>query len=248
MKAARVYAMILIVIAAISVATVSDTSAGTLCSGVDKDFLTRHVPFPFETVVETLELKDLDMCEAIIRVNGANAPLFVPATKDAVIAGDIFRNQTSLSRDTISQIDARSFKEYTAEIDSAVAFSYKPARDIKTVVYMITDPDCPFCERAKEPMKSFADENGVELRILFLPLPMHPDAKNKAVKGICANMSFADYLASRYSGQVCAEGESKVEKSIAIARKLGVNGTPTFISANGHRVSGFIPAQLNGLL
>jgi len=248
MKAVRGFGLIMAVMGAIWLMSPAITEAAGICDGIDKDLLVKHIPFPFEKVIEMKPLKDLDMCQVIILINGNNAPLYVPGTKDAVIAGDIFRNRTPLSRNAIDHIEAQSFDKYEKDIRGAVAFTYKPSTTIKGLIYMITDPDCPYCEKAKEPVKRFADENGLEIRVVFYPLPFHPGAKDKAVKGICGKMDYNDYLASRYDGDLCGEGEEKIGRSIEMVRKLGVNGTPTFINGNGRRVSGFVPDQLKSLL
>jgi protein-disulfide isomerase len=61
-------------------------------------------------------------------------------------------------------------------------------------------------------------------------------------------MTYDNYLSSQYQGETCKDGEAKVAKSIEAGRMFGVNGTPTFIAANGKRVSGFIPDQLRGIM
>lgn len=248
MKVFRAFGLMMAVMGVLWFLSPSISGAADVCDGIDKDLLTKHIPFPFEKMVETKPLKDLNMCQVIILINGNNAPLYVPSTKDAVIAGDIFRNRTPLSRNVIDRIEAQSFDQYEKELTETVAFTYKPATPIKGLVYMITDPDCPYCEKAKEPIKRFADENGMEIKVIFYPLPFHPDAKDKSVKGICGGMDYNDYLAARYSGGLCKDGEEKIGRSLEMVRKLGVTGTPTFIGGNGRRVSGFIPEQLKSLL
>ena len=113
---------------------------------------------------------------------------------------------------------------------------------------MFTDPECPYCERAKQPVKDFADSNNVEIRVVFYPLPMHSGAKPKSVKAICNGMDYNGYIIGNYSGEVCTKGEEKVNRAMQLAGTLQINGTPTFISSNGKRVSGFAPQQLPSLL
>lgn len=248
MKKLRVVSRIIMIFAAFLLISSSLSSASQICDDIDKDFLTRHIPFQFERVIAKSFQKSVNMCQIIVSVNGTNAPLYVTANRDAVLTGDIFTNRVSLAKNTIDQIEAKDFKQYEGEISEAVAFTYKPPAPIKGTIYMVTDPDCPYCERAKDPIKRFADENGMEVRVVFYPMPFHPEAKPKAVRGICGKMDYNDYLAARYNGDLCKEGEEKISKAMDIVRKLGISGTPTFVNGNGRRVPGFIPDQLKNLL
>jgi thiol:disulfide interchange protein DsbC len=238
-------ALSIVVLLAASPARAADKD---LCGGIDKDFISKHVMFPFERIVEKKPLTDYHMCMVIINVQGDNAPVYVPAAKTAVIAGEIFRDRKGLSQDAVASIEAKSFKEHEKELGDVVAFSYKPTTSPKGHIYMFTDPDCPYCERSKEMVKQFADQNDIEVRVVFFPLPMHPDARSKAVKGICGKMTYEAYLSSQYKGETCKEGEERIARGMDVSRMIGINGTPTFIVSNGRKVAGFIPDQLKGIM
>ena len=140
------------------------------------------------------------------------------------------------------------FKNFLSEIESVVAFSYKP-EGYNKYVYMITDPDCPFCEKSKEAVKQWADANKVEIKVIFFPLEsLHPQAKDKAIKAVCSGMKYDDYLNSRWTGNKCSEGVKKIEDSIALMKKININGTPSFISFNGKRLMGFSPQELDNII
>jgi thiol:disulfide interchange protein DsbC len=60
----------------------------------------------------------------------------------------------------------------------------------KSKVIEFTDPDCPYCRKASE---FFAKRTDVTRYVFFMPLPMHPDAENKARYVICATDEAAPY-------------------------------------------------------
>jgi thiol:disulfide interchange protein DsbC len=113
---------------------------------------------------------------------------------------------------------------------------------------MFTDPDCPACNETKAKVQEWAFEKKVEVRVIFLPLPMHPAAKDKAVRGICGNMTFDNYLQGQYVGQPCEEGEKKIEDVFKISTELGIEGTPSFIGPTGKKVLGYSRENLDKIL
>ncbi len=219
-----------------------------LCEGIDKEFISQHVPFQFGSIVETHAMHEEKMCMAVISMQGRNLAVYIPEARKSVIAGDIFQYKTAHSQAVIAKIEQKDFSNVKGEIESAVAFTYKPANSNGKYIYMFTDPDCPYCERAKQPVKDFADINNIEIRVVLYPLPMHPEARPKSVRAICNGMDFNGYLIGNYSGETCLEGEEKINRAMQLAGTLQINGTPTFISSSGKRVSGFAPQQLPSLL
>jgi thiol:disulfide interchange protein DsbC len=217
------------------------------CTGIDIPFLKKHLPFTPDEVVELKALPEAGMCQVVFSLQGQKGVAYVPQSRLYVMAGELFMNKTAMAEKVIADIDYRNTRKYEKDLADIVSATYKP-KNPRTYLYMFTDPDCPYCQRAKEPLKQFADENGVEIRVVFMPLPMHPDAKNKSIAAVCNKKDFTAYLNNDYSGTACPEGEAKITKAIEIARKLGVNGTPTFIGPSGKRVGGFDTDQIKEML
>lgn len=214
------------------------------CEKLTPDSITRHLSLPQFSFASKRDVGD-GLCEAVLKVNDDLLPVYV--TDNYVIVGDMFRYRGHLTREKLAELDAIIFKENKAALDEATAFAYTPSQP-RTTIYYITDPDCPYCEKAKLPVKQFADENNVEIKVVLYPLPMHPNAKDKAIKGICAKMTYQDYIDSKYEGEKCREGEDRIAKATTIVEKLKVTGTPTFISDSGQKVVGFSPEKLKETL
>lgn len=222
--------------------------ATTPCSKIDEKVLKESLKINFDSIVEKNEIQDAGLCQIVIkRAEGLSIFYAYPDAK-TFIFGDIYKDGVFLSKLTLEKLQEKIFNDSKTEMEKVVAFSYKPEGATK-YIYMITDPDCPFCEKAKQLVKSWADERKVEVKVIFFPLEsLHPQAKDKSIKAVCNRMSFEDYLKSKWGGSLCDEGAQKINDSISLMKKINVNGTPTFISYNGKRAVGFSSEALDGII
>jgi|YNPMSStandDraft_2_1061718.scaffolds.fasta_scaffold02609_3 thiol:disulfide interchange protein DsbC len=214
-----------------------------------KNQLKKAFNVEFDKILEKNDVKGTNLCQVVLEMGGNFGILYVsPDIKTFFIGGDIYKDGVFLSKTTLNKIQEKNFEEYKNNIEKVVAFSYKP-EGAQKFIYMVTDPDCPFCEKSKELVKQWAEARKVEVKVILFPLErLHPQAKEKSVKGICSGMQFKDYLNSNWSGKVCDEGLKKIEDSIVLMQKIGINGTPSFISYNGKRFVGFSPEGLDSII
>ena len=175
-----------------------------------------------------------DLCEVILKISGKYVPVFVG--RDFIIGGELFVDNRNVTLERIKELMRRDFLAARKELDEVAAFAYEPRRAHRTV-YLFTDPQCPFCERAKKVLKDWADREKVRIKVVWLPL--HTGSKAMAIGGICSRMTYQDYLAGRYGGKLCKAGKAKVKKEVALAKRLHVNATPTIIVDTGERIVGF---------
>lgn len=218
------------------------------CSSIKENNLKETLKIDFDSIVEKNEIKGTNLCQIVIKRGGGLNVFYAYPDGKTFIFGDIYKDGVFLSKVALERIQEKSFKDFQSEIEKTVAFSYKPEGATK-YIYMITDPDCPFCEKAKQLVKQWADSKKVEVRVIFFPLEgLHPEAKDKSVRAVCSGMQFSDYLNSKWTGSLCPEGTKKIEDSIALMKKININGTPSFISFNGKRVIGFSPEGLDSII
>jgi len=180
-----------------------------------------------------------DLCEVILKVKGKYVPVFVG--RDFIIGGELFMDNRNVTLERIRGLMRRDFQAVRKDLDGAVAFAYAPPGSVRSV-YLFTDPKCPFCERAKKVLKDWADRERVRIKVVFLPL--HAGSRGMAVRGICSGMTYQDYLAGRYGGELCEAGRARVRKEMALARRLHVNATPTIITDTGERIVGLNLSKL----
>lgn len=218
------------------------------CGNVKEESIKEQLKVDFEKIVEKNEIKDTNLCQIVILRGGSYNIFYAFPDGKTFIFGDIYRNGEFLAKTTLNRLQQEVFKNLKDELNKVVAFSYKPEGADK-YVYMITDPDCPFCEQSKEAVKTWADKRKVEVRVILFPLErLHPQAKEKSIKAICSGMDYNGYLNSKWTGQICEEGNKKIEASVTLMPKLQINGTPTFISQNGKRMVGFSPEGLDNII
>ncbi len=214
------------------------TASGGLCDGVTKEFLNLKLPFIVDEISDKQALKDVRLCQAVVRIRGEQVTTYTTADKSGVLIGNLYQDKKIVAEKTLTALNEKVFRQNEKALNNTVAFTYKPT-GAKKHVYLFTDPDCPYCEKVKAEIQQWAFEKKVEVRVVLFPLPMHPAAKEKSIRGICGSMTFDHYVRADYSGQSCKAGEDKIAASIDLARKVGVDGTPTFIGPKGKRAVGF---------
>lgn len=112
-------------------------------------------------------------------------------------------------------------------------------------VAVFSDPDCPFCKRLENELKSVDD---VTVYVFLLPLPqLHPDAPRKARGVWCAADPVQAWDALMLEGKdppVAAESCKDPIGDIArLAEEFGIQGTPGLVFPSGRLVPGAIGAQ-----
>ena len=132
------------------------------------------------------------------------------------------------------------------ELLSRVDFSALPLADALTevrgngarVLAIFSDPDCPYCRRLEADLQGLTD---VTLHTFLMPLAtLHPRAHAKAVSVWCADDRLQTWkgLMLREQTPTTAACDHPVDRNIALGEKLGIQGTPTLIAADGRMMPG----------
>lgn len=215
-------------------------SAGHAASAAVKPEVALRQTFPqlpFESIEST------DIVGLYLVVSGANVFYFYPE-KELLFVGEIYRKGgQSITAEKKRDIAARLVQ--TLPLDKAVKIGSGDK-----VVIEFTDPDCPYCRKASEFFSKRAD---VTRYVFFAPFA-HPQAITKVHYILNAKdkaQAYHDMMEGK--APVAPEGGySEAIKALAqehtnMARKVGVEGTPTFFVA-GIRVVGADIPQLERLL
>ncbi|RUM61325.1 MAG: DsbC family protein [Persephonella sp.] len=132
--------------------------------------------------------------------------------------------------------------------------------DAKYTVYVISDPECPFCAKLHESIKEIVKKDkDVKFEIILFPLPFHPYAKGIA-ENIASQSSMEkrreildksfQAVSKRDSSTLSelSKGNEKGEKIIsehkAFAKSVNLRGTPMIIFPEGIAIGGAIPTDL----
>ncbi len=233
----------------------------TLCKKVNLELLKKHLPGQIPANIKIVSKREFPgICEVVLKLGENFFPVYVG--KDFVIAGRMFSHKNFVTWDVIKKLMKQQEKKYEkkftelkSEVDKLVVIKYKPSSHPKHVVYMFTDPVCPFCHRAEQYIKDVIKKNNAELRILFFPVH-RPIGEEKAIEAICKKMDIDTYLSDEWRKEKkevvkkyqCSRGKEILKKSEEIAGKLGIRAVPTFILENGKRMVGANIKKLNEML
>jgi len=176
-------------------------------------------------------------------VVGQNIFYYYP-DKDLIVTGEIYgKDMKSRTAERRSLISAKMVKELPLE--KAVKIG-----DGKKVVIEFTDPDCPYCRKASEYFTKRAD---VTRYVFFAPLA-HPAAITKIEYILGAENKAQAYDVIMFGQEIPATAKPATEaikalaqEHLAMARKVGIQGTPTFF-INGQQVVGSDTNKFDELL
>jgi thiol:disulfide interchange protein DsbC len=114
-------------------------------------------------------------------------------------------------------------------------------------VAIFTDPECPYCKKLEISLKG---STGIKFYTFLFPLEsIHPQARAKSESIWCSKNQHETMLQVMLENKTLPKAicSTPIAKNIALARKLGINGTPTIISGDGRKFSGN-PKQLKAWL
>ncbi len=108
-------------------------------------------------------------------------------------------------------------------------FAYNPSG--KVSVYMFTDPDCPFCKKAREKLQNYSGEYRVIVK--YFPLEkIHPGATIKAINEEAGWLKKSRKDLTRDT-DILKEAKRLVEEDMAEASKAEISGVPTYVMEDG---------------
>jgi thiol:disulfide interchange protein DsbC len=176
-------------------------------------------------------------------VSGQNIFYYYPA-KDLILTGEIIgKDLKSRTAERRGALASKAVKDLP--LDKAVKIG-----EGKTVVIEFTDPDCSYCRKASE---FFTKRTDVTRYVFFAPLA-HPEAIAKIEYILGAGNKAEAYDAMMVGQEIPASAKpatgavkALAQEHLAMAKKVGIQGTPTFF-INGEQVVGADTKRLEELL
>ena len=114
-------------------------------------------------------------------------------------------------------------------------------------LFVFTDPDCPYCRNLHgELVKLEKIAPDVAIHIMLYPLPMHPQAYDKARQLV--SIKDKDQLNMAFDGKDIPKptvdgGKTAIDAIMKFAQNNGISGTPTMVLPNGELLVGVRDAQ-----
>ena len=102
------------------------------------------------------------------------------------------------------------------------------------------DPNCGYCKKLAKDMVGMSDYT---VYTFLIPI-LSADSADKTKAIWCSadrSKAWNDWMV-KGTAPAAATCETKIDKVMALAEKLGVHGTPTIFLTNGERIPGAIPA------
>ena len=175
--------------------------------------------------------------ELLMEKDGKQGIIYLDYAKKNLMQGMIFNLQTL---QPVSAHELPKPKQVTTIAPQSIpvdkAFVIGNPKGSKKL-YVFTDPDCPYCRTFHGELKKLAKtEPDVAIYIMLMPLPMHPQAYDKA-RAVLESKS-SEILDKAFEGKEVPkpakeESKAQVDAIIKFANANGINGTPTMVLSDG---------------
>ena len=148
-------------------------------------------------------------------------------------------NQKNLTEERFQKLTAVKFD--TLPLESAIKV-VKGNGSRKIAVF--ADADFPYCKKFEAELQNVKD---ITVYNFLFPLDqLHPDAGKKSKKIWCAPdraKAWEDWMLRNTLPKNDGNCDNPLAKTAELGKKLGIQGTPAVIFADGRRVPGMIPAD-----
>lgn len=148
-------------------------------------------------------------------------------------------------------VDLASRKNYTEEAKSKIRVAaidalgednmliYTP-KQIDHTITVVTDIDCPYCRRLHSEMDQYMASN-VKVRYIFMPLKGKSDLETTVSVWCADDKNKALDLAKSGTEIEALNCDNPIKAHLALARQIGIRGTPAIILESGEMLPGYVP-------
>lgn len=171
----------------------------------------------------------------VFEVAMGNNIAYVDETGQFFLFGHLYdmkgqRDLTAERKETLTRIDFASLplEDAIREVRGSGARTFA----------IFSDPDCPYCRRLEAEIKNLSD---VTIYTFLMPIQsLHPEARGKAIAVWCSEDRVSAWHALMWRDETVAARDCvhPVDRNIELGQRLGVNGTPTLVAADGRVLPG----------
>ena len=176
-----------------------------------------------------------------VSMPGGNT-IYGTANGSHVIAGDLYALEGELVNLTELGREARR-RDVLAALDVSDLVVFPAARERRQVLNVFVDVDCGYCRMLQADM---AEINGLGLEVRYLAYPragLGSPSYDRMVSAWCAADRAAALAELMLENEVPARScDSPVAAHFALAKKLGIHGTPGIVRADGRLLKGYVSA------
>lgn len=113
----------------------------------------------------------------------------------------------------------------------------------KRTLYTFEDPNCGYCKKLQEELVKL---NNVTIYTFLLPIVAPPDSVEKSKAVWCAKdrgKAWDELMSKGTVPNGTKNCDTPIEKSIELAQRFGVRGTPAVYLTNGQHIGGYLPVD-----
>ena len=179
--------------------------------------------------------------DGLYQLNTGARVYYVFADGKHLLSGRLFDMETRTDLTEVALDGQRA--ELMARVDDSNTIVYPAAGDTQHTLTVFTDIDCPYCRKLHEEMSEL-NELGIRVRYMLYPRAGFPSPSyDKAVSVWCAqDRNVAMDRAKNGEKPPRLECETPIAAHMALAREVGLTGTPFTITDTGRVISGYMPA------
>lgn len=117
------------------------------------------------------------------------------------------------------------------------------AGDAERSITVFTDSDCGYCQKLHREIDAITDAD-IRVRYILFPRAGIESASSQELQSVwCADNQQVAMTIAKSGGQVpVATCENPIEAHMAVARQVGLRGTPLIYLDNGTKIPGYQPA------
>ncbi len=121
---------------------------------------------------------------------------------------------------------------------------YEPPDEVKHTITTFTDIDCPDCRKMHREMTEM-NALGIRVRYMLFPRAGIPSASHEKAVSVWCAPDQRSAMSRAKAGEIPEKltCENPVAEHMALARRLGLTGTPFTITDTGQVISGYRPAR-----
>jgi thiol:disulfide interchange protein DsbC len=209
----------------------------TACSAGDADIQTTlEARFP-GAKVKTITASPIAGVFEVVMDN--NEIIYADAKADYIMVGEVIESKTrkSLTREKQDELNKIAFS------DLPLANAIKLVKgDGSRKIAVFSDPDCPYCKKLEQELVKL---DNLTIYTFMYPLPMHADAPRKSKLVWCSAdpvKAWGELMLNKKVPEGKGDCANPIDDNLELGQKLGIQGTPAIILADGRRIPGFLPA------
>ena len=168
--------------------------------------------------------------------------IYGTANGSHVIAGDLYALEDALVNLTERRREVRR-KNLLAAVDVSDMVVFPAAKEPRHVLNVFVDVDCGYCRMLQADMEEI---NGLGLEVRYLAYPragVESPSYERMVSAWCATDRAAAVGDLMLEEEIPARScENPVAEHFALAKDLGVHGTPGIVRSDGRLLKGYVSA------